>query len=203
MADIDMIPQRYRDAVRLRRTLRLAGAALACVALLGIAGSAALRWRSAAIERQATLLEAATDRAQASDARDAVLQAARMRQLRDDATLRALRGRGEFDALARGLEAALTQEVWLTELTLERDIQGTPAKDGAAAAGQQALQVAGTVQLKGQASDYAAVTAFLAALARQPGIGALRLVASSASAEGQAIDFQAAGMLTPPTTTTP
>jgi Tfp pilus assembly protein PilN len=207
MADIDMIPRSYREAVRVRRTLRQAGAALACVAVLGIGAVIALHWRSSAIERQAAALETAANGAEAGRARDAALQAASLRLQRQDATLQALRREGELDALARGLEASLSDKVWLTALTLERDTQAASPKDGVAAgvpegvealdtadaSGQPAWRTAGTLELQGQATDYAAVAAFLAALGHQRGVVGLRLIGSSADAGGHAIDFHAAG----------
>jgi Tfp pilus assembly protein PilN len=212
MADIDMIPRSYRDAVRVRHTVRRAGAALACVAVLGVAAVGGVRWRGAALARQAAALEASASQAQAERTRDAALQAAGMRLLRADATLHALRRADELDALSQALDAALTDQVWLTGLTLQREAQGIPAKDAPsdpavelvaaadAADGAPAWRLASTIQITGQATDYGAVTAFLAALARQPGVSGLRLVGSSAGADGGAVDFQATGFLVRPKT---
>lgn len=208
MADIDMIPRSYRDMVRVRRQLRQAGVALAAVAVLGLGANGALRWRGAAVARQAEVLEAAAGRAQADRARDADLQAASLRLQRDDATLQTLRREGELTTLMQGLETSLSDQVWLTGLTINRDAQAASAKDspaagietlaGTGAAVQQTWRLASTLELKGQATDYAAVTAFLAALGRQPGVAGLRLVASSAGADGKTVDFEAAGYLVRP-----
>lgn len=207
MADIDMIPRSYREQVRVRRTLRLAGIALAAVAVLGAAAGGALRWRAAASGHKADALQAAAVRLQADSARDAALLASHNRRQQDAAVLHALRREGELGTLAHGIDAALGEHVWLTGLALERDAQAVAGKDNAApGAGVEALVIAGTaaptwhlastLQLSGQADSYAAVTAFLATLGRQPGIANLRLLSSAAAAEGQAIDFQATGTLT-------
>ncbi|WP_036168262.1 PilN domain-containing protein [Massilia sp. 9096] len=210
MADIDMIPRSYREAVRVRRTVRRAGAALACVAVLGIGAVGGVRWRGAALERQAAALEAAASRAQADRTRDATLQAAGMRLQRGVTALHALRREGELEAFSRALDAALTDQVWLTNLTLQRDAQGTPAKDAPAdpaveqvapadaADGAPTWRLASTIEISGEATDYGAVTAFLATLARQNGVSGLRLVGSSAGADGGAIQFQATGFLARP-----
>lgn len=212
MADIDMIPRAYRDGVRVRRTLRLAGIALALVVAAGAAAGIGLRWRTAALERNATALEAAAAQAQADSARGAEQQAERSRQEQAHAVLRTLRRQGELAALARGLDAALGDAVWLTSLRIERDVQAAPvgatavaaalpegtetfsAPGATPAAPVQAWHLRSAIELNGQAASYEAVTAFLATLGRQPGIVGLQLVSSSI-AEGGAIDFHATGAL--------
>lgn len=217
MADIDMIPREYRDRVRARRTLRRTGMALCLVLAAGVLGGGTLRWRTAALERRAAALEASSSRAQADGARNAALLADRVRLEQAAALLDALRRKGELASLARGLDAALTDQVWLDELRVERDIQaltpGAPATAATAAApgaapsfGEefgapaaagpaQTWRIGSTVELAGQAASYDAVTAFLSALGRQPGIAGLRLVSSAAGADGHAIDFRATGAL--------
>jgi hypothetical protein len=202
MAEIDMIPREYRDGLRVRRTLRAAGIALAVVAVLGAAAHAGLRWRSGALGREIAALEAAAAQEQAEADRGAALQAAQARRLRQLAVLHALRREGELAALAHSLDAALTEQVWLTGLEVERDAQAAgpgaalPAgQDGAEALDADGWRLSSTVQLSGQAGNYRAVTAFLAALGRQPGIANLKLVGSSAAGDGQAVDFRATGTL--------
>lgn len=212
MADIDMIPREYRDGVRVRRTLRLAAIALALVVAAGTLAGVGLRWRTAALEHSATALEAAAAQAQADSARGAEQQAERSRQEQAHAVLRTLRRQGELAALARGLDASLGDTVWLTGLRIERDVQGAAAGANTAAAalpeGTETFNAPGAtpaapvqtwhlrsaIELNGQAASYEAVTAFLAALGRQPGIAGLQLVSSSI-VEGGAIDFHATGAL--------
>jgi hypothetical protein len=215
MADIDMIPREYRDGVRVRRLVRLTGIALALVVAAGVLGGAGLRWRSAALARTATALQAAAVQAQADNARDAQEQAEHARRAQDAAILRALRRQGELATLARGLDAAMSDAVWLTELRVERDVQalsgsaGSAGSAGAPDGTAEEFNVPGAapgsaaqtwrfrsgIELSGQASNYDAAAAFLSALGRQPGIAGLRLVGSSAAADGQAIDFRATGAL--------
>jgi Tfp pilus assembly protein PilN len=215
MADIDMIPREYRDGVRVRRTLRLAGIALAAVVAVGALGGIGLRWRTAALERAVGALQASAAQAQTDSARGAQQQAEQARREQDHAVLRTLRRQGELAALARGLDASLSDAVWLTELRIERDVQAVSPAGGAAAsapaadegieefsasaaAGAAALQtwrMRSSVEIGGQAANYGAVTAFLSALGRQPGIAGLHLVSSSAAQDGGAIDFRATGSL--------
>ena len=212
MAEIDMIPREYRDGVRVRHTLRRTGIALAAVVLLALAAGAGLRWRSAALERAAGALQASTMQEQAEAERGSALRAERARREREDAVLRALRREGELAALAQHLDTALSDQVWLTGLQIERDIQAAAAGATASATAEGGVeQLAGgtdapvwrlrsSLQLSGQAENYQAVTAFLAALGRQPGITDLKLVSSAAATDGGAIDFRAAGTLTRPRT---
>lgn len=204
MAEIDMIPREYRDGVRVRRVLRATGIALAVVAVLGAALHAGLRWRSGALERDIAALETAAAQDQASAERSAALQAEQARRQRQGAVLRALRREGELAALAQGLDAAMTDQVWLTGLEVERDVQAAgpgaaPAADPDGAAEKleaDGWRLSSAVQLSGQAENYRAVTAFLAALGRQPGIANLKLVGGSAAADGRAVEFRATGTLT-------
>jgi Tfp pilus assembly protein PilN len=218
MADIDMIPRAYRDGVRVRRLLRITGAALALTVALGIAGNIGLRWRTGALERAAAALQASSTQAQADSAHAAQQQADQARKEQALTVLRTLRRRGELTALAQGLDAAMGDGVWLTSLNVEREIQavaGGPAgaATGAVAAelapegskdfsaGAQTWRMRSNLELSGQAVSYDAVTAFLSALGHQPGIAGLRLVSSSAAADGSAIDFRAAGALVQTETT--
>jgi Tfp pilus assembly protein PilN len=220
MADIDMIPRAYRDGVRVRRLLRVTGVALALTVALGIAGNIGLRWRTGALERAAAALQASSTQAQADSARAAQLQADQARKEQALTVLRTLRRRGELTALAQGLDAAMGDGVWLTGLNVEREIQAVAsgpagAAAGAAAvaaelapegskdfsAGAQTWRMRSNLELSGQAVSYDAVTAFLSALGHQPGIAGLRLVSSSAAADGSAIDFRAAGALVQTETT--
>ena len=113
MADIDMIPRSYRDGVRVRRTLRRAGLALAAIVVAAAAGSAALRWQSAALERRTATLQQAASAATASQAQAATEHAARERVLQQQGLLRALRREGELALLANAIDSAkLTKPKW-------------------------------------------------------------------------------------------
>ena len=123
MADIDMIPRSYRDGVRMRRTLRRAGMALTAIVLAAAAGSGALRWQSAALERRTATLQQAASAAQTSQAQAATAYAARERLVQQQGLLRALRREGELAALAAAIDSALPANAWLTAINLQRDLQ--------------------------------------------------------------------------------
>jgi Tfp pilus assembly protein PilN len=193
MADIDMIPRSYRDGVRARRTLRRTALALAIVVLAGAAGGAGLRWRNAAMEREAAQLRAAAAQAQSAQARDAMLREADARNRQQAALLRALRRQGEVAALAQAIDDALPPQAWLTGIALRRDVQ----QAGIAAAGAPAPVAGATdavLELAGGAPDHETVTAFLARLGGAPGVAAVRLQ-SSGPGEGGDIVFQALATL--------
>jgi Tfp pilus assembly protein PilN len=219
MADIDMIPRSYRDGVRVRRTLRRAGVALTAIVLAAAAGSAALRWQSASLERRTATLQQAASAAQTSQAQAATAQAARERLVQQQGLLRALRREGELAALAAAIDSALPANVWLTAINLQRDLQlataapataGAPATAAAPAPDSRATTFAtgnadgGTlvmitsVELAGQASDYNGITDFLSNLGRMPGMHGVELLSSSANPSTAAIDFRAVVVLVPP-----
>lgn len=216
MADIDMIPRSYRDGVRVRRTLRQAGLALAAIVVAAAAGSAALRWQSAALERRTITLQQAASAAQSSQAQAATEQAARERVLQQQGLLRALRREGELAMLANAIDSALPETAWLTAVTLQRDLQLAPANAPAqapaptpAATGRattiatgnadgSTLVMVSSVELAGQAVDYNGITDFLSNLGRMPGMHGVELLSSSASPTTPAIDFRAVVTLVPP-----
>lgn len=217
MADIDMIPRSYRDGVRVRRTLRRTGLALAAIVLAAAAGSAALRWHSAALERRTTTLQQAASAATASQAHAATEQAARERVLQQQGLLRALRREGELAALTSAIDSALPATAWLTAIHLQRDLQQAaaaapasaaapaPVPDGRATtiatgnADGSTLVMVSSVELAGQAVDYNGITDFLSNLGRMPGMHGVELLSSSASPTAPAIDFRAVVTLVPPT----
>lgn len=212
MADIDMIPRSYRDGVRVRRTLRRAGMALTAIVLAAAAGSGALRWQSAALERRTATLQQAASAAQTSQAQAATVQAARERLLAQQGLLRALRREGELAALAAAIDSALPATAWLTAINLQRDLQLAAAPTTAAApvpdsrattfatgnADGGTLVLISSVELAGQATDYTGITDFLSNLGRMPGMHGVELLSSSANATTAAIDFRAVVMLVPP-----
>lgn len=214
MADIDMIPRSYRDGMRVRRTLRRAGLALAAIVVAAAAGSAALRWQSAALERRTATLQQAASAATASQAQAATEHAARERVLQQQGLLRALRREGELALLANAIDSALPETAWLTAVTLQRDLQLAPANAPAPApapvpdgrtttiatgnADGSTLVMVSSVELAGQAADYNGITDFLSNLGRTPGMHGVELLSSSASPTTPAIDFRAVVTLVPP-----
>lgn len=212
MADIDMIPRSYRDGVRVRSTLRRAGLALAAIVVAAAAGSAALRWQSAALERRTATLQQAASAATASQAQAATEHAARERVLQQQGLLRALRREGELALLASAIDSALPETAWLTAVTLQRDLQLAPANAPAPApvpdgrtttiatgnADGSTLVMVSSVELAGQAADYNGITDFLSNLGRTPGMHGVELLSSSASPTTPAIDFRAVVTLVPP-----
>jgi len=208
MADIDMIPRSYRDGVRLRRTLRRTGTALAAIVLVAAGANGALRWHSAAIERKITALQLAASTAQADLARQASEHAERERRLQQQDLLRGLRREGELAAFAAAIDSALPATAWLTAVNLRRDLQlapagaALPAPGGPAsiiatgAADGGALVMVSSVELAGQALNYDGITGFLSNLGRVPGMQGVQLLSSGTNPQAPAIDFRAVVNLT-------
>jgi Tfp pilus assembly protein PilN len=214
MADIDMIPRSYREALRVRRTLTAYGAALCLLLAVGAFASVLLRWRVAVetprLERMRTdSALAATLRTQlggAQQRKDALTA--------DVDALALLRGAGETAALAKMLDATLNDRVWIEQLRFSRSEQAlrdplpSPLPPGAVRAIQppgavpvqgaaQAWQLGSHIELSGQALDHRAMTDFLGALAGHPLLDGVRFLNSSeATTEtGGAVSFGATGSL--------
>lgn len=208
MADIDMIPRSYREGLRVRRTVAVYGAALAALLVLGGGASAFLHWRLAVESPRLEQTRAAS--AQAAAMRTQLVNA----QARKDAlagdldALAGLRGSGEVTALAKVLDHALNERVWLATLRLARTQEtlqappsplppGTVQARAAQAGAMQAMRLGTQVELTGGALDDAAMTAFLAALAADPALSDVRFLNSSTAAaeDGGTVGFSASASL--------
>jgi hypothetical protein len=209
VADIDMIPRSYREGLRVRRTLTIYGAALAVLLVAGAGASALLRWRLAV---ETPRLESGRSASTQAGAMRVQLTAALARKellAENVAALATLRGAGEVAALASVLDGALNEQVWFGELRFARTrellqaappsplpagvVQARAAQSGAV----QAWRLGSQVQIAGQARDNAAMTAFLAKLAADPGLANVRFLNSSTAAadEGGAVNFSVAAAL--------
>lgn len=206
MAEIDMIPRSYREALRVRRTLGAYGIALALLVLVGGGGSALLRWRVAVETPRLTQLRA--DAVQAGAIHTQLIGAQQRKDaLAGDAdALAALRGAGAAAQLAQVFDATLDDKVWIDHLrflrTRERLNPPLPSPLPAGAvqvAGNQAWQLGSHVEIAAQALDPAAMTRFLSALAAQPALTRVRLLSSSATPaeQGGTVAFGAAWSFAP------
>jgi Tfp pilus assembly protein PilN len=200
MADIDMIPRAYRDALRVRRTATAYGTALALLLVAGGGASAVLRWRVAVETPRLEQLRAGSVRAEAMRAQLAAAQARRDAWVQDAAALAALRGTGEVAALANILDTALNEQVWIEQLRFSRTaeqlaspppsplppgtVQARAAQAAGAAAPLQPWRLGSRLDINGKAHDHAAMASFLAAMAANPGLADVRFMNSSAAASG-------------------
>lgn len=213
MAEIDMIPRSYRDALRLRRTARTYGIALALLLAAGAGATALLRWRVAVETPRLEQLRAGSVQAEAMHAQ---LQAAQQRRdayVQDVASLAAARGAGEVAAFARILDSALNDGVWIDGLRFSRSEEqlpppaqvplpaGTVQVLAAQAPGippaVQVWRLGSHVHISAQANNHAAMTSFLTALAAHPALSDVRFVNSSAvpAEEGGTVSFGATASL--------
>jgi hypothetical protein len=209
MADIDMIPRSYREGLRVRRTLTIYGAALAVLLVAGAGAGAFLRWR---LGVETPRLESGRSASTQAGAMRIQLTAALARKellAENVAALATLRGAGEVAALAGVLDGALNAKVWFEQLRFARTqellqvpppaplpadvVQARAAQAGAA----QAWRLGSHIQIAGQAQDNAAMTAFLAKLAADPGVTNVRFLNSSTAAadDGGAVNFSVAAAL--------
>jgi hypothetical protein len=209
MADIDMIPRSYREGLRVRRTLTVYGAALAVLFVSGAGASAFLRWRLGVETPRLESGRSASTQAGAMRTQLTTALARKELLAENVAALATLRGAGEVAALASVLDGALNERVWFGELRFARTqellqaappaplppgvVQARASQSGAA----QAWRLGSQIRIAGQARDNAAMTAFLAKLAADPGLTNLRFLNSSTAAadEGGAVNFSVAAVL--------
>lgn len=209
MADIDMIPRSYREGLRVRRTLTIYGAALAVLLVAGAGAGAFLRWRLGVETPRLDSSRSASTQAGAMRIQLTAALARKELLAENVAALATLRGAGEVAALAGVLDGALNDKVWFGQLRFARTqellqaappaplpadvVQARTAQAGAA----QAWRLGSHIQIAGQAQDNAAMTAFLAKLAADPGVTNVRFLNSSTAAadDGGAVNFSVAAAL--------
>lgn len=211
MADMDMIPRSYREALRVRRTVLAYGGALALVLAAGVAGAGWLHWRLSIEQGALEQLRVATANA---DGVRAQLAAAQQRQtsLRQASeALAALRGDGTVARLSDAIDAALNERTSFDQLQFSRTQEllraplpsplpdGTVQAQGAASGTVEYWHLASRVEINGQALDHAALTQFLGAVSSNPTLSGVRFLNSTvASARGDAaLSFTMAGALRP------
>jgi Tfp pilus assembly protein PilN len=191
MADIDLIPQAYRDSLRTRRTLR--NYLLVCVLLLGVV--AALR---GTLYYFSDTLQPEIARLKTKEALS-VQQLAQLDQLRATKQkaetqwqiLQGLRGKPIIDQLFGAVDKALPGSLWFDDLKYMREGQFVdvkpetknvgyfiviPKDEKNPAAGEQAWRVARHVEIHGQAADHKTLTGFIGNLSIQPGISNVKLM---------------------------
>jgi len=206
MADIDMIPRSYREALRARRTLAAYGTALALLAVAGGAAAALLRWRLAVETPRLELARAGATQADAVRTRLAEAQQRRDALAADVGALAALRGTGEVAVLAQVLDGALDDRVWFEQLRFSRTrelLKETPAllspdtvlAPAAAPGAPQAWRLASHLEIGGRALDHAAMSAFLGRIAADPALANVRFLNSSAADEGGVVSFGVAASM--------
>jgi hypothetical protein len=206
VADIDMIPRSYREALRVKLALRRCGGALCALLLVGLGAGTALRWRVAHTETALVRLRAASAQSLVDAARMAQLQSRQAGLQQAVTALAALRAGGAVGQLTAALDGALGGELWFTALRYARSEQVIPASAGLAPqAGDlvlQAISAPGTpetwritrrLDVSGAAYSYPALGEFLRQVSSQPGVAQVRLIDSSAAEGSTAADIQAIG----------
>ena len=210
MADIDMIPRSYREALRVRRLFRRSGAALCALLLVGLGAGAALRWQVVHTETALVRLRAANAQSLGDAARLAQLQSRQAGLQQAVTALAAMRAAGAVGQVSAALDAALGGELWFTALHYARSEQVIPAgaavapqagdlvlqaapPAGAAPATPETWRITRRLDVSGAAFSYPALTEFLRQLSSRPGVAQVRLIDSSAPEGGTAADTAAIG----------
>ncbi len=209
MADMDMIPRSYHEAVRVKRSMKAFAVALAALLLLGSVSVAAVRWR---IGQEMPLLARLRSSTEQTDDARKQLEAGRLSQAglkRKLAALTALRGAGEAARVTGAIDKALNGGVWFKQLRFSRDDQAiaagevepvhsgytivlpTASAGKGAVAQTQTWRLSKNIEISGEAIDHAALTDFMRRLSLQLAISDVRFLNSSAHATetGQVIAF--------------
>jgi Tfp pilus assembly protein PilN len=207
MADIDMIPRSYCNALNAQRALVRYGAALTLLLVAGGAAAGALRWRLALETPRLERLRTDAARAGALHTQIAAAEQRRALLAANARAYAALRGTGSAAALARALDTALGEKIWLERLSFDRKHEllqsaadaapvGTLQVSTSGPAGSQQWRIINHIDIDGHALDQAALAAFLAALSASPALADVRFIDSSAAAtEGGLLAFRAAATL--------
>lgn len=194
MADIDMIPRAYREAVRAERSVRGYGTALALLLVAGCAACALLHWRVGRNEIQLAQLRIDSARAAVGGAQLDAARSSHAMLTQAAASLATLRGANDAVRIADAIDAAIADGVWFDQISFTRDAQllsqpGTgqagelvlPALPGGAGAGET-WQLVRRLEITGSAADYKGLTSMLGRLSAQKPLVQVRLVRSGAAA---------------------
>ena len=209
MPEIDMIPRSYHDAMRLQRTLAAYATAAALLLVFALLLGAGLRWRIASQGLQVSALRSSIEQSEQARRQLALAQSRQISLTQQLAALTALRGAGEIGRMTNAIDAALGQHVWFTTLDYARDAQvigagqKMPVQSGyllvlppdapgqSAASANRSWRLSNNIEIKGSATDHAALTDFLQALSAQSAIADVHFVNSGSPAANlqQQVDF--------------
>lgn len=206
---IDMIPQSYRDGVRVRRAVARFALAAGALMVLGGATAGLLRWRVQHNLATLARLQQDAGSAQSVAIRVGALRARKASLEQSASALAALRANGSAGAVDALLQHALTPDVWVTRVSFARAEQLVTAPAGQAlASGQyqqtsasnapEVWQVRHRLELAGAALRYPALTGFLHGVSTRPGLNEVRLVDSGSTDNNSAdVTFEISAELVP------
>lgn len=191
MADIDLIPQSYREAQRIQRTLK--SYLLVCVLLVAIV--AALRgtiyYLNESLQPEIARLKTKEALSVQQLAQLDQLRAAKQKAEKQWQILQGLRGKPIIDQLFSAVDKALPGSLWFDDIKYMREGQFVdvkpetrnvgyfivvPKDEKNPAAGEQGWRVARHVEIHGQAADHRTLTGFIGNLGAQPGISNVKLM---------------------------
>lgn len=218
---VDLIPDDYRRSLRLRLRLRIFfGACVGAVALIGLA-RIGLTHLIHAEQTELAALHQVKAASGAQRAKLSELQARKDAVEREVKALEILRDPAIIGELFFAVDAATTGKMWFNEFSFTRDGERTDTRPQsreatpvlpvppAAAIAKAGQSTPSTTQpawhqrpragIRGQAPDHSTLADFINRFGGQPGIGSVRLEATSTSnaPDGQFVDFQLAAFLAP------
>ena len=212
MAEMDLIPQSYRDALRLRLTLKVF--LLALTALLAFVGLGRVGLYSVTRAQQPALDGLRQRQATAASQRTRIdeLRAAKAKAETRVKMLAHLRGSDAVAVLSAAIERAINDRVWLQEVKFLRAGEYVELKPEAVATGyflivpkddnktngpDRAWRMQQSLELVGHALDHSAIAEFITRLSSQEEFKDVRLVNSRVHTEpdGEVVDFSALALI--------
>jgi Tfp pilus assembly protein PilN len=210
---VDLIPEEYRRAVRVRRLIGRFG--WSCCAIVAAVAAASGGLAYAIGQERAALARYKQLQAQsrAQQARLTEVMARRDNAQRQLQVLESLRGDASIAAIIGAVDAALDDRIWFQELTFSRAGEAAERKAEAGEAGYfivaakdkrgdarpegGAWRARERAEIRGLARDHAALAEFIKRLGGQPEVKQVKLLDTSArSYPGvQVVSFQLAALL--------
>jgi Tfp pilus assembly protein PilN len=183
MNSIDMIPQSYREQLRVRLWGRNFLAAMGVLLLLIGAAKVGLVWTLSVQKPQLEKLQRGRQAVSAQLAQVEALRARKSEAEKNLAVLATLRGGPPVEQLSATIDHAINNGVWFSELQFVRSAEyAAPAPgnaDPAASGGNAEARTQpplNQLEIRGQAHSHSALAQFAKNLAAQPGTRNVRVV---------------------------
>jgi Tfp pilus assembly protein PilN len=212
VAEIDLIPQSYRDARHVERSSRvLLFVVVGVLSTIGL-GRTALAY--VANSHQPALAELRQKQAtmELQQARVAELRISKEKAEQRLTVLTTLRGQGVAAPISVAINQSLNERVWLQVLVFRRadeyvDVSPgastngyfivLPKDDSAGLPAARAWRMRRTLEIAGHAVDHTALAAFITRLGKQAGIEDVRLISTTAHrvANAEVIAFSAVALV--------
>lgn len=204
MNSIDMIPQSYREQLRVRLWGRNFLAAMGALLLMIGAAKVGLLWTLSVQKPQLEKLQLGRQAVSAQLAQVEALRARKSEAEQNVAVLATLRGGPSVEQLSATIDHAINDGVWFSELQFVRSADYAAPSPGDGDHGASGGNTETTTQpplnqltIKGQAHSHSALAQFAKNLAAQPGTRNVRVVNTARRGDSalDAVQFEIAAVV--------